>query len=146
MLATTHVLSGLLIGTFIRRPTTAAAVGAVSHFVLDSLPHWGTSDDKDFMRVARRDGCALLAVLAVAACATPTSRRPSVLAGALGALAPDLNKPSRHFLGRSCYPKAVDRFHARIQKEDSGRMPQELLVGAVAAAGAVLRIRALARA
>lgn len=56
-----------------------------------------------------------------------------MLAGALGALAPDLNKPSVHFFGRSCYPKAVDDFHGRIQTESPRLMPFELLAGGLMA-------------
>ena len=43
--------------------------------------------------------------------------RPAVAAGIAGACLIDMDKPGRHFVGRSPFPAAVDRFHGRIQNE-----------------------------
>lgn len=56
----------------------------------------------------------------------------------VAAALPDLNKPALLFFGKSPFPEGVDRFHARIQRESQGRMPQELVVGATLAT--VLRV------
>jgi hypothetical protein len=59
-----HVLSGALIGALARRPLTAFAAGAASHFVLDAVPHWGGWDSRRrFLRVAVPDGLISLAAV-----------------------------------------------------------------------------------
>ena len=46
MFITNHVLAGAVIGLVApRRPAKVALVAAGSHFVLDSVPHWGTDDE-----------------------------------------------------------------------------------------------------
>jgi hypothetical protein len=48
-----------------------------------------------------------------------------VLAGALGAATPDLDKPVKEFTGLTLWPAAVNAFHIRIQRESAGRLPVE---------------------
>jgi hypothetical protein len=143
MLVTNHVLSGALIGAAVRRPLPAFALGVVSHFALDAVPHWGKfgSLRGGMLRVAVPDGLAGLAVIGTfAAIATP-DRRLSVLAGMAGAALPDIEKPSRLFFNRSPFPPAVDAFHAAIQDEAPDRAHYELAAGAVLAIGALTLIR-----
>ena len=136
MLVTSHVLSGALIGVVARKPVRAFAVGVISHFVLDALPHWG--DKERFMRVAAPDGLAGLAVIGIVTAAAPAERRMAVMAGMAGAAAPDLDKPSRLWFGRSPWPDAVDRFHSAIQNEAPDRFRRELAtMGVLAAVGLV---------
>lgn len=146
MLVTNHVLSGALIGAATGRPGVAFVAGVASHFVLDSLPHWGDwGDDKSlFMRVAVRDGLTGLAVMGTLAAVAPPQVRLAVIAGMAGAALPDLDKPSRAFFGRSPFPRVVDKFHAGIQREARGRFPLEVAVGAgfAVAAATVLAARA----
>src|SRR5262249_13848298 len=93
MLVTTHVLAGAAIGALVRRPVAAFGLGVVSHFVMDAVPHWGSGDDHDyFMTVAVRDGLAGLAALAGSTALSPRGKRWAVLAGAMGAATPDLDK------------------------------------------------------
>ncbi|MEW5805231.1 MAG: hypothetical protein AB1721_00660 [Patescibacteria group bacterium] len=40
MLDTTHVLTGLVIGKYLKNPILAFGAGVLSHFVLDAIPHW----------------------------------------------------------------------------------------------------------
>ena len=143
MLVTNHVLSGALVGALIGRPLPAFAAGVVSHFSLDVVPHWGVHDYDEFLAVAVRDGLAGLGAIAVLGAMAQPARRPAVLAGMAGAAFPDLDKPSRLFFKRSPFPRALDEFHMRIQREDPSRMRQELAVGAglLLAAGALLRRR-----
>ena len=143
---TNHVLSGALIGAAVRKPLPAFAVGVVSHFVLDAMPHWGDwgDDPKRFLRVAVPDGLAGLAAIGVVAAATPPERRMAVVAGMAGAALPDLDKPARLWFGRSPWPGAVDRFHSAIQNEAPDRFGRELTVMAAFAAG-LLAVRATRR-
>jgi hypothetical protein len=115
MLITNHVLSGALIGAAARRPVPAFVLGVASHFVLDTVPHWGDwRDERQFLQVAVPDGLAGLATMGLCAAAAPRSAWVSMLAGMAGAALPDLDKPSRLWFGRSPFPHAVDHFHAAI--------------------------------
>ncbi len=145
MLLTNHVLSGALIGALVRRPLPAFAAGAASHFVLDSLPHWGQwGSQRRFLRVAVPDGLISLALAGALAAASPSDRRPAVLAGMAGAALPDMDKPANLWFGWSPFPGAVDRFHSRIQHEAPRRAHVELLAaGAFAAALIALHDREL---
>ena len=142
MLLTNHVLSGALIGALARRPLPAFAVGVASHFVLDAVPHWGKWGSKRrFLRVAVPDGLISLAAMGAIAAASPSDRRLAVLAGMSGAVLPDLDKPSKLWFGRSPFPAAVDRFHARIQPEAPRRAHIELLAAAAFGSAALVALR-----
>jgi len=115
---TNHVLAGAIIGLVApRRPAKVALVAVGSHFVLDSVPHWGIDDDAKFRKVAIVDGLVGLATMRAVMGAVPRGTRVAVLAGMLGAAFPDADKPALMFFGRSPFPALVDRFHQRIQRE-----------------------------
>ena len=142
MLLINHVLSGALIGALARRPLTAFAAGAASHFVLDAVPHWGEwGSQRRFLRVAVADGMISLAAMGVLAAASPADRRLAVLAGMTGAALPDADKPARLWLGWSPFPAAVDRFHSRIQREAWHRGYVEVLGAGVLSAAALTALR-----
>jgi hypothetical protein len=142
VLLTNHVLSGALIGVLVRRPVPAFAAGVASHFVLDSVPHWGQwGSQRRFLRVAVADGLVSLAIVGALTAASPPERRAAVLGGMAGAALPDADKPARLWFGRSPFPSAVDRFHARIQDEAPHRAPAELAAAGVFAAAALTAIR-----
>jgi hypothetical protein len=142
MLVTNHVLSGALIGAAVRRPLPAAALGVASHFVLDTVPHWGKfGGGRRMLRVAVPDGLTGLAVIGTFTAIAPREKRLSVLAGMLGAAFPDLDKPSRVFFGRSPFPRAWDRFHAGIQDEAPGRFHYEVAAGLILGAAALAVVR-----
>ena len=112
MLLTNHVLSGALIGALVRRPAPAFALGVASHFVLDTVPHWGPfRERRALLRVAVPDGLTALAALTAFAVAAPPHRRLALIAAMLGAALPDLDKPAYLLFGRSPFPRAVGRFH-----------------------------------
>lgn len=140
MLVTNHVLAGAAIGSLMKRPLPALVLGVVSHVAMDSIPHWGLPHgdaqgdpmkSPAFLRVAYRDGFAGLAAMA-AAFGLARGRRLPVLAGMVGAALLDLDKPGKHFVGMSPFPKIVDKFHADIQagREHEHKMRQELVVAA----------------
>ena len=139
MLLTNHVLSGALIGALVRRPVPAFALGVASHFALDTVPHWGPfRERRALLRVAVPDGLTALAVLTAFAAAAPPGRRPALTAGMLGAALPDLDKPFSIVSGRSPFPRAVGRFHSRIQDESMDRFPVEAATAAILALAGVL--------
>lgn len=140
MFITNHVLAGAVIGLVApRRPAKVALVAAGSHFVLDSVPHWGTEDEVKFRKVAIVDGLVGLATMRAVVGAVPRGTRVAVLAGMLGAAFPDSDKPALMFFGRSPFPPAVDRFHSRIQREAARGIRTELR----AALGLVVAVRVL---
>ncbi len=146
MLITNHVLSGALVGRVARGPVSAFGLGVVSHFVLDTIPHWGNGDIHDNLGVAVADGLTGLTAMAVVWATTARDDRFRVLAGMTGACLPDLDKPSLVFFGRSPFPERFDLFHGVIQTESPRRMPQELLVGLAGAAAVGLHTRRARRA
>ena len=137
MLATTHVLTGALIGRVARRPGRAAALGVASHIALDAMPHWGMYRTTPhfrakFLAVAAVDGVALSGVLAV----MMRQRRPAAeIAGALGALALDLDKPLALLGVRQLWPDRVHAVHVGVQRHE--RPWRWRIDVAVAAASAV---------
>jgi len=142
MLLTNHVLSGALIGALVRRPPLAFAAGLASHFVLDTMPHWGQwGSTRQFLRVAVPDGLISLATMGAFAAMSPPGRRLAVVAGMAGAALPDLDKPANLWFGRSPFPGPVDRFHSRIQHEAPRRAHVELLAAGGFAGVALIAIR-----
>jgi hypothetical protein len=142
---TNHALAGALIGALVRRPVPAFVIGIASHVLMDMTPHFGEPDmdDDEFLKLARIDGSIGLGVTAVVAAAAPRSVRRSALLGLAGACLIDLDKPGRHFFGRSPFPPAVDRFHDGIQNEaPDGRWTEAATTAAlVAAVGVAFRYR-----
>jgi hypothetical protein len=142
MLVTNHVLSGAVIGAVVKRPSAAFTLGVVSHFALDTVPHWGNwGSHRGFMRVAVPDGLTGLAAIAAFAAVAPAERRLAVLAGMAGAALPDLDKPSVVWFGRSPFPRVVDKFHTSIQHEAKHRAGRELAAAAVLGAAALVLLR-----
>jgi hypothetical protein len=123
MLATNHVLAGALIGRVVHRPVAAFAVGVASHVAMDALPHWGIDVTapgayRRFLGVAAVDGT----VLSVALAAMVRRRRPRAeIAGALGALLLDMDKPTAVLGVRQLWPDAVHRLHVGVQSREAPR-------------------------
>jgi hypothetical protein len=143
MLVTNHVLSGAVIGAAARRrPGFAFALGVLSHFALDAVPHWGNWKGRpSFMEVAVPDGLVGLAVMGAMTALAPRDARLAVLAGMAGAALPDLDKPSKVFFGRSPFPRTWDRFHTQIQDEAPHRLKYEVAAAALFGATAVGLLR-----
>lgn len=139
MIITNHVWAGAVLGAVAPGPVSAFGAGVASHVAMDVLPHWG--EERIFLRVAVVDGLVGLAALGLLARSAAPERRTTVLAGMLGACLPDADKPSELFVGRSPFPRAVDRWHASIQRESPRRLPQEVVVGALGLAVARRLVR-----
>lgn len=133
-MVTSHVLAGALIGASLsRRPLLAFTAGVASHFAMDALPHWGTPDDAQFLRVAVVDGLIGLSAAAAVALRCPARWRVPVLAAVAGAVLPDLNKPAVLFLGASPFPRAFDALHGWVQNEAPTRLTWEVAAAGVLA-------------
>ncbi|HET6835428.1 MAG TPA: hypothetical protein VFH30_16300 [Acidimicrobiales bacterium] len=140
MFVTNHALAGAAIGAVVRRPVPAFIVGVASHVLMDMTLHFGEPDmgHDEFLRLARVDGTVGLCVTAAVAAAAPPPVRRSALVGLAGACLIDLDKPGRHFFGRSPFPPVVDRFHGHVQNEaPRGRWTEAATSAALVAAVAV---------
>jgi hypothetical protein len=107
---------------------------------MDACPHWGTEDrsmNEAFLRVARCDGCAGLAAMALAAGFSPGRSRKAVVAAMVGGALPDVDKPLVYFAGWNPFPAWFQRFHMEIQNESPRRLPVELGVAAALSAALV---------
>ena len=133
MLITNHVLAGATLGLLAPACPAAVAVPAVavagvaSHFLMDSIPHWGVADADEALSIAVVDGLVGLGVSALVLKTSPPDARLRVAAGIFGACLPDTDQPYRLFFGRGFHPRWLDRFHSRIQTEHAW-LPQEFLV------------------
>jgi len=144
---TNHALSGAVLGRlFGRRPVAAILIGLGSHLVLDAVPHWGCDinrpgEKERFLVAARRDGVLGLATMAAATLVAGRSARTATLAAMTGAVLLDIDKPLDHFFGLNPFPRAVQRFHNKIQRESPEGMPNEIRFGlAFAAADAIAAV------
>lgn len=144
MFISNHVLAGAAVGRITGRPVTAFVAGVASHVAMDMVLHWGDERDwDDFVRVARVDGTVGLGLAATVMATTPRRARWPVACGIAGACLIDMDKPGLHFFGRSPFPAAVDRLHARIQwQRPIGALVEAATAASLAAALVALRRRA----
>jgi hypothetical protein len=144
MFITNHVLAGTLVGTALRRrPVVAFCAGVATHVAMDMTPHWGdaTLDRDGFFVVAKRDGVLGLGILAIVA-AAGVPPRTALLAGIAGAALLDADKPCEFFFGMNPWPRWLDQFHKRIQRESPEGIRVEVAAGlALTAASAVVLAR-----
>lgn len=146
MIISSHVGAGAFMGMAVTHPVSALAAGFLSHLVMDALPHWGTgpNTEPEWLPVARRDGVAGLAAMALLTASAPAGRRAAVLAGMVGACLPDMDKVGRYFIGVSPWPTRFDRFHEAIQNEARHRLPREVVTAAALTVAGALTLRLLA--
>jgi hypothetical protein len=121
MTATNHALTGAIIVTIISVPVIGLPLAFVSHFVLDSLPHYGApygSRDKNMTAVWIIDAITLAILLGLLV----FSGNWLVLTGALVAISPDIAWVYRFIVLErfgKLPPKPANKFnqfHSRIQK------------------------------
>ncbi len=119
MLLTNHALTGSLIGLATGSPVAAAPLGVGSHFLMDSLPHFGLPG----MSLKKMPGVLIGAVdFTLALCVTSglalafPERAPAQLAGAIGAMLPDLFYIPDILFGVRFDPAPVRAFHHNIQQ------------------------------
>ena len=123
MFLTVHATAGALLGTFTNSPTLAFALGVISHAVLDIIPH---GDETIFLRPTQReyivtlirativDGIVMCAVLAFVLRPDRAVPSPTVIAGIIGGILPDIIHGTNNFLPSVRWLQAFKRFHHRI--------------------------------
>jgi hypothetical protein len=122
MTATNHFLAGVTIASFVGKPALALPLAFMSHYFLDTLPHFGDSKYhqrlKVFIMIWLVDFLVLMCVLGLTLLSSPWWY---ALAGFLGT-SPDLAWVYRfYFVDRNVdiNPKNmhwVNKFHNNIQK------------------------------
>jgi hypothetical protein len=155
MFVTNHVLAGVTVGAVCPdRPALAFVAGFATHLPMDCCRHWGYPGndvhDARFLRAAVGDACVGLGIMAGAAIAARHRSRStvvSVLAGALGAAALDIDKPTLLFFGRNPVPRPLQRLHHAVQEgvEAPEHLRRELAWGTALALVATLSLRRTAR-
>jgi len=154
MFVTNHVLSGVLVGRWLKqKPTTAFVVGVGSHLLLDAIPHWGCDrevpgGEDRFVQAAKRDGLLGLAALAIGVATVDRSARWATALAIAGAVLLDLDKPIEYFFGFYPFPDVVARIHGAVQNESYDGLKREFVYGAAlgsAATASTLRGRRLSR-
>lgn len=126
MLLTNHAITGSLIGLAVGNPLMAFPLGVASHYAMDSLPHFGIPGMSFRERRGFLIGLAdfLSAVTVTVGLAYVAGDQAAlVLAGAFGAMLPDLLYLPEIALGRRLrYPGR--QFHHDIQqgREKPGRI------------------------
>lgn len=128
MIAANHVLTGALIGATIKEPALAIPLALASHFVLDSLPHFGFATweerkkHKNLLEIIV--GLDLIMLIFVASLLLGGSFDGLVLVCAVVAISPDFVWVYRYIVperfGRLEPTKGtwLTQFHKRIQKHE----------------------------
>lgn len=122
MMATNHVLTGSLIAASIQNPWIALPLALASHFVLDGIPHFGSSNIKYessfFKRLLYSDMFLAALVLIGLLLLWPDHALVIVAGGVLGA-SPDLMWVSKYLAAlrhkKPATPGIIRRFHSSIQ-------------------------------
>ncbi|MHB1538732.1 MAG: hypothetical protein ACYCUM_12555 [Solirubrobacteraceae bacterium] len=106
MIATPHMLAGAAAATRVRTPAAGLAVGALTHLLLDAVPH------RDYRRAAL-GGLVLAADLTAGTISVRllAGRSRVTLAGAIGGLLPDLLSSAERALPLSPIRSAHSMFH-----------------------------------
>lgn len=124
MTATNHALTGAIIGLVSGNPVIALPAALLSHYILDIIPHFGNSDDKDFIKTKFfRNLLIVDATLCVVLVMVLATLQPQywLLAAicAFIATSPDLALISRFYHAKKnipYYPGAYNRFAGNIQR------------------------------
>jgi hypothetical protein len=125
MTGTTHALAGATLGRLCRRPGWAVALGIASHALLDVLPHRDPPGRLSLLL----DGAGVAAVTG----SLLVRREWGMLAGAVGALLPDLEH-----LGHLGNPHARGWFPSHRRSHGARSARQGVAVEGVVAQAALL--------
>lgn len=113
MTATNHMLTGVVIGFTVINPVLALPLAFASHFVLDSLPHFGYNDhtNKKFLMLLMAEAASLGAITFLFAITQPAGWQLAVACGLLAASPDFMWFPNwvRSMRGRAL--KEYRRFH-----------------------------------
>ena len=129
MLLTNHTLTGIALGLTIDDVVVLAPAAVASHYLLDSVPHFG-AEKLNFLQPVGRifaffDCLAALSV-AVASVIIWPHRFAQLFIGVLGATLPDLHYVPYYVLKKRFWQPMLD-FHHVIQTERWYLFPVEII-------------------
>lgn len=133
MTATNHALTGAVVALVVKEPVLVVPIAIASHFLLDSLPHFGglSVTSRKFLFILAGDAGLATGLLASMIILQPTLWLIAVL-GAVCAMAPDLmwfpnflrsitDRPIKK-------PDSITTWHKKIQRyEQPQNMPYEVV-------------------
>jgi len=131
MTVTNHALTGALVATSVANPIIGLALALLSHFVIDTLPHWDHQVNKNLQRFVDVGDGVLAITLSVAIAWFIADHTWVILGGALMGVAPDLMWLPEILKGKKVKMKGkrllyrVRRWHHSIQWSES---PKGLLL------------------
>ena len=125
MTATNHVVTGALIGSVVNSLPVAVVAAFLSHFLLDALPHWGSSKtnlshgSRGFLIYLASDSGAAAAVL-LTIIGLQLMNWPQLLICGVACASPDLMWIPKFLRAQAGKPvkvvvNPIARFHSRIQ-------------------------------
>lgn len=137
MTATNHALTGAAIALVVKEPVLVVPLAIASHFLLDSLPHFGglPVTSRKFLFILAGDAGVTAGLLASMFMLQPALWLVAVV-GAVCAMAPDLmwfpnflrsvtDRPTKK-------PDSITKWHKKIQRyERPQNMPYEVVYFAV---------------
>lgn len=145
MFLVVHASAGAVLGSYIGVPAPAAALGFLSHFLLDIIPHGDETLGKQFIDAKRHGWLAVLAVLDAVAALSLVSlvtlsgvlpNPTAAFAGAVGAMIPDILSGFT-IVSKDKFLPDFDRLHERNHRLLGIEAPV-LIGGALQAATLIL--------
>lgn len=124
MVALNHALTGAVVAAAINQPVIALPAALLSHFAIDSLPHWNywVPGQRRFRKwVIYSDMLFSLGLLGILAIAVTDTQWWLIIAGGLLAISPDMMWFPYLILGKNTPADTgsllhrLRRFHLRIQ-------------------------------
>lgn len=129
MLLTNHTLTGVALGLTIDDVAVLAPTAVASHYVLDSVPHFGSkrlSFDKPAGRIFAFFDCLVASCVAISAVIIWPHRFGHLFVGIFGAALPDLHYVPYYVLKKRFWTPLIN-FHHLIQTERLWLLPVEIV-------------------
>lgn len=122
MLIASHMLVAGYIGERIGNPILAFLVGIIIHFLLDSIPHYDTTDDGKFTprQIALLVVDGVIGLVIVYYILLGNNFNTSYISGAIGGLAPDIfdNSPFwKKAFRKTTFGKKLHMLHESVHGE-----------------------------
>lgn len=121
MISLNHVLAGTAIGLAVKQPALAIPLAFLSHFVLDTIPHFSYEwPGWSFRRIWAIDA-VLSAITIVLLCAAAPDLALAIIAGGVFAELPDVLWLYENLVIKAKSQHWFFRFHRKIQWSESQR-------------------------
>lgn len=124
MFLTVHAAAGAVLGRFIGHPLLAFLIGALSHFILDLVPHgdqglgrwqWLKTNRQRLVAAAAIDFCLVIVFFLLWLPATDINELDGIVYGAAGAIFPDTLWGFHELTGTS-FLKWYERSHGTLHR------------------------------